>query len=283
VPAAGSGTGSGTPAWLGTRGEPGRTTTAIAELADGTVVVAEGTSPHQRDPADGTVARYDAAGTLLNTYKIPRPAGGRPSRPSGLAATADGGAYVADAANDVVLRLAPDGTIAERLGAPGTGDGQLAEPRGLELDCAGGLLVADSGNNRVVRFAGVAPAHGCAAAPTPTAAGRPPGPVGLKLKTRSRAHAPAAKLGTIRATCVRTCTLKAIDAGAAIFGGGAPRSLPITATITGKTITLHASATVVKALRSGIRHNGSVNASVTVTGTSRDGVIDTASIFWAFS
>jgi tripartite motif-containing protein 71 len=270
------------PQLLGARGAATRTTTAIAELADHTIAVAEGTSPHQRDPADGSVARYDQTGRLLTTWRIPRPAGGQPSRPGGIAATPDGGAWVSDAANDVLLRLAPDGTIVGRLGAPGTGDGELAEPRGLALDCAGGLLVADAGNNRVVRFPDVTPAKGCAAAGTPTAAGRPPGPVGLRLKTKRRAARPATALATITATCARTCALEAIDATIGVLADGVVRALPLKAAIRGRTIRLTASPSSVDKMRSALRRGGTVSGGVVVTGTAKDGVVDTASRTWSF-
>jgi tripartite motif-containing protein 71 len=282
---AGASGGAAKPVWLGTRSDPGRTTTAIAELAEGGVAIAEGTSPHQTDPADGTVARRDAVtGRLLASWAIPRPAGGQPSRPAGLAATPDGGAWVADAANDRLLRLAPDGSIAQQLGAPGTLPGQLAEPRGLELDCAGGLLVADSGNNRIVRYPDVtAPAPGgCRAAAAPTAEGRPPAPVGLRIRTRTRASRPAARLGTIAATCTRACVLKVDDASASVLGRGRVRSHPVTATVTGKTIILKASATTVAALRAAARDRDAVTVGVLVTATAKDGVVDTASASWRF-
>jgi sugar lactone lactonase YvrE len=270
------------PAWLGSRQKAGRSTTAIAELSDGTLAISEGTSPNQTRPADGTVARYDATGKLLATWPIPRPAGGEPSIPAGLAATSDGGAWVADANNGRLLRLAADGTIAQTLGTPGTGAGQLAVPRGLELDCAGGLLVADSGNNRIVRFTGVAPARGCATTTTPTAAGRPPAPLGLRAKTKDRAKRPAARLGTITATCQRTCTLATSRAASGVIAGGQLKSFPLDVTITGSTITLKASATAVKAMRAALKKGGYVTAGVTVTATSKDGVVDTAGVTWQY-
>jgi tripartite motif-containing protein 71 len=275
------------PSWLGSRQKPGRSTTAIAELSDGTLAISEGTSPNQTRPADGTVAHYDATGKLLATWPIPRPAGGEPSIPAGLAATSDGGVWVADANNGRLLRLAADGTIAQTLGTPGTGPGQLAVPRGLELDCAGGLLVADSGNNRIVRFAGVvapgiAPAYGCAASATSTAAGRPPAPVGLRVKTKDRATRPGARLGTVSATCRRTCTLATSRAMSGVIAGGRLKSFPLDVTITGSTITLKASATAVTAMRAALKEDGYVTAGVTVTATSKDGVVDTAGVTWQY-
>jgi len=281
-----------TPTWLGTRGQGGRTTTAIAELSDGTLAVAEGTSPNQADPADGTVAHYDATGRRLATWPIPRPAATpgagaaaapRPSIPAGLAATADGGLWVADAANDRLLHLGADGTIDRTLGAPGTGPGQLAGPRGLALDCDGGLLVADSGNNRVMRFADVAPARGCAPAGTPTAAGRPPAPVGLHVRTKDRAQHPQARLGALTATCVRACALAATRPTLGILDGRKLKSYTLKVTITGSTITLRAPASAVAAMRTALRHGGHVGAGVVVTATAKDGVVDTGSVAWRFT
>ena len=285
-----------TPTWLGARNPTGRSTSAIAALADGTIAVAEGTSPHQVDPKDGTIVRYDRTGKRLGAWTVPRPAatgagGGtgaavaaRPSRPAGLVAIPGGGAWVSDAANDRLLRFTADGAIAETLGAPGTGDGQLAEPRGLDLDCAGGLLVADSGNNRIVRFAGVggAVASGCAPAGTATAKGRTPKPVGLKVKTRRRSGAPAATLGTIEATCARTCALTVQQASVGVLGRGAAKSYKLTAIRSGSTITVKAAAATVKAMRSAVRAGGSVGAGVVVVATAKDGVEDVGTITWSF-
>jgi sugar lactone lactonase YvrE len=276
------GTAKAKPIWLGTRQKAGRSTTAIAELGDGTLAISEGTSPNQTRPADGTVAHYDATGKLLATWPIPRPAGGEPSIPDGLAATSDGGVWVADANNGRLLRLAADGTIAQTLGTPGTGAGQLAVPRGLEIDCAGGLLVADSGNNRIVRFADVAPARVCATTTTPTAAGRPPAPVGLRAKTKDRAERPGTRLGAITATCARTCTLATARAASGVIVGRQAKSFPLDVTIKGTTITLKASATAVKAMRAALKKGGYVTAGITITGTAKDGVIDTAGITWQY-
>jgi tripartite motif-containing protein 71 len=273
------------PAWIGTDGKPGRTTFAIAELSDGTLAVSEGTSPHQTDPGDGTVAHLDAAGQLLATWTIPRPPGtaGRPSIPAGLAATRDGGLWVADAANDRLLRLAADGATTQTLGAPGTGPGQLAGPRGLEVDCAGGLLVADSGNNRIQRFADVEPAVGCAATTTPTAAGHPPAPAGLHATTKDRAKHPGARLGSITATCRRTCTLATRRPLLGVIVGGRIQSFTPKVTITASTIVVRAPANAVKAMRAAAgQAHAAVTAGVTITATTKDGVIDTAGITWTF-
>jgi sugar lactone lactonase YvrE len=275
------------PQWVGPKDDPVRNSTAIARLADGTIAVAEGTSPHQANPRDGTVGRYDpTSGRLLATWPIPRPqdAGAQPSRPSGLAATPDGGAWVADAANDRLLRLTSDGALAETRGAPGTGDGQLAEPRGLELDCAGGLLVADSGNNRIVRFPAINPAPaGCAAAGAPTAHGRPPAPVGLHLKTKERAKHPGARLASATATCRRTCTLEVTTAQIGVIAKGAIQTFAATTTISGSTIVVKASAETVAAMRAAQRTGGMVTVGLQITATSKDGVVDRAGLSWSFS
>ncbi|WP_445151672.1 NHL repeat-containing protein [Baekduia sp. Peel2402] len=272
------------PTWLGERNLTGRSTAAIAALADGTIAVTEGTSPHQVKPKDGTIIRYDHTGKRLSAWTVPRPvsAGAHPSRPAGLVAIPGGGAWVSDAANDRLLRFTADGTIAETLGAPGTGDGQLAEPRGLDLDCAGGLLVADSGNNRIVRFADAGAATGCAPAGTPTAKGQTPKPVGLKVKTERRSDAPATTLGTIKATCARTCTLAVQEASVGVLGRGTAKSYKLTAIRDGSVITVKAAAATVEAMRSAVRAGGSVGAGIVVVATAKDGVEDIGTITWTF-
>lgn len=272
------------PTWLGAKLPFGRSASAIAALADGTIAIAEGTSPHQDAPADGTIIRYDLTGRRVGVWTVPRPAGGQASRPAGLVATRDGGAWVSDAANDRLLRYAADGTVAQTLGAPGAGAGQLAAPRGLDLDCAGGLVVADSGNNRIVRFANVVdPATGCGSLAAPTAAqGRPPAPVGLKLRTKRRAAAPATRLGTIAATCRRACTTTVSEATVGVFARGRPKSYKAIATRTGGTIVVKVSAKTAATMRSALRAGGSATAGVIVSATAKDGVQDTATVSWTF-
>jgi hypothetical protein len=107
--------------------------------------------------------------------------------------------------------------------------------------------------------------------------------VGLRLKTKHRAARPAARLGSITATCARTCTLAAREASIGVFAGRTAKQFPLSATISGRTITLRASAATVKAVRSALRKGGSANAGVVVTGTARDGVVDSASTVWSFS
>jgi sugar lactone lactonase YvrE len=255
--------------WVGPKDQPVRNSAAVARLVDGTIAVTEGTSPHQRDPADGTVGRFDQAGHQLARWAIPRPAGaqGQASRPSGLAATPDGGAWVADTANDRLLRLTPDGAIAQTL------------------DCAGGLLVADAGNNRIVRFPGVAtpPPGGCAAAGTPTAKGRPPAPVGLRLKTKHRAKEPGARIASATATCRRTCTLKVTTATIGVIDKDHLKTFTPTATVTGSTIVVKAPAKAVAAMRAALRKGGNVTAGIQVSATAADGVVDQAGVSWTFS
>jgi hypothetical protein len=73
-----------------------------------------------------------------------------------------------------------------------------------------------------------------------TAVGRPPGPVGLRAKTKDRAKRPATRLATITATCQRTCTVATSRAASGVIAG------------------------------------------VTITGTAKDGVVDTAGITWQY-
>ena len=161
------------PTWLGTppEGRPQHDRDRRAERRDARDP--EGTSPNQTRPADGTVARYDATGKLLAAWPIPRPAGGEPSIPAGLAATAtaaSGSPTPTTAACCAGRRRhdRPDARHARHRRRPAR---RSARPG---VDCAGGLLVADSGNNRIVRFAGVAPARSARRPPRrPPPAARP--------------------------------------------------------------------------------------------------------------
>jgi sugar lactone lactonase YvrE len=260
--------------WIGEQLPTGRSATAIAELADGSVAVAEGTSPHQRNPADGSVRRYSADGRLLSTWTIARPAGGLPSIPAGLAADPAGGVWVSDAANDRVLALSPGGAVVASVGSAGP-EG-LSEPHGLALDCAGGLLVADTGANRVLRFPGVAAASGCLPAGTPTpATGHPPAPLALRLRATSRAKRAARKLAVVHATCRRTCGLRAL-AGGSTLRQGRPRSVTLRARVDGHTITISAGADARRALR-----GGDARVALTVTAIGAASVVDTAALSWS--
>jgi hypothetical protein len=107
--------------------------------------------------------------------------------------------------------------------------------------------------------------------------------VGLRLKTMERRSRPAARLGSITATCTRDCTLKAITASIGVNGRGSVASFKLKATITGRTIVLRASSKAVKAMRAGVREGASTSAGVIVTATAKDGVVDTASIVWSYA
>jgi len=78
------------------------------------------------------------------------------SDPFGIAVTADGTVYVADAGeNNRIRKIAPDGTVSTFAGgSEGFSDGTAAgasfnTPSGLALNKDGVLFVADTGNNRI--------------------------------------------------------------------------------------------------------------------------------------
>jgi len=80
------------------------------------------------------------------------------SDPFGVAASADGSIYVADAGDaQRIRRIAPDGTVSTMAGGEaGYADGastvaRFNTPSGLALDAAGAVLVADTGNNAIRR------------------------------------------------------------------------------------------------------------------------------------
>ena len=255
-----------------------RTSTDLAILSDGSIAVAEGAAENRPDPQDSVVHRYDTSGRRRSTWAVPRPAGGEPSAPGGVASDGAGGVWISDVANGRLVRLGPDGAVARTLGAPGTGTGQLAAPAGLTLDCSGALDVADAGNNRIVRLTGEpfgAAPRGCGPAPSPpTASARLPRPAGLTLRTTSRARTPRRTLATVRARCTRTCAVRAV-AGGSVFGAGSTGTLDLSARVSGRRITVVAAASQLRKMRSALRRRDArISVGVTVTATTRDGIRD---------
>jgi hypothetical protein len=133
----------------------------VAATADGGFLVADSENRRVRrvSPA-GTITTV--AGTGADGYS----GDGGPataaelSRPSGVAATADGGFLIADQFTYTVRRVSPAGTITTvaGTGTPGFGgDGgpataaQLSFPEGVAATADGGFLIADQENHRVRR------------------------------------------------------------------------------------------------------------------------------------
>ena len=67
-----------------------------------------------------------------------------------------------------------------------------------------------------------------------------------------------------------------------VIAGSQIKSFPLDVTIPGSTITLKASANAVKAMHAALKKGGYVTAGVTITGTAKDGVVDTAGITWQY-
>lgn len=71
---------------------------------------------------------------------------------SGLEATADGGAVVADTGNDRVVRLDSNGDEVWSFGVHGYGSTGLYNPRDVGIDADGNIYVADTGRSRIVKL-----------------------------------------------------------------------------------------------------------------------------------
>jgi tripartite motif-containing protein 71 len=79
-------------------------------------------------------------------------AGDGPGRfvgPKGLAVSAAGQIFVADAGNHRVQELGPDGAFIAQWGGEGGEPGQFRSPSGVAIDGQGNVYVADTGNGRV--------------------------------------------------------------------------------------------------------------------------------------
>lgn len=146
--AAGSADGSGAAARFSAPG-------GISAAADGTLTIA--------DTANATIRRVSPVGLVTTLVGSPGARGNLDgtggaasfSSPVGLAQTADGTVYVADAMNHTIRRISPGGVVSTFAGTAGVsgavdGTGSAARfnyPTGLALDGAGNLYVADSTNN----------------------------------------------------------------------------------------------------------------------------------------
>lgn len=102
--------------------------------------------------AANSVARFDAAGSLLGKWGGFGSLPGQLNRAWGSAADAAGNIYVADSKNNRVQKFDQSGNLLAVIGSAGSGDGQLKEPRDVAVDRAGNVYVADTGNNRVEKF-----------------------------------------------------------------------------------------------------------------------------------
>jgi YD repeat-containing protein len=72
--------------------------------------------------------------------------------PRGIAVSASGDVWVADAFNDRVEEFKEDGEYLAKFGSAGKGSGQLEEPKALATTSAGNVLVVDTANDRIQEF-----------------------------------------------------------------------------------------------------------------------------------
>jgi hypothetical protein len=116
----------------------------LAEGVDGSVFVLDG--------AAGSIRRFAADGTLLQTIGTAGAGADQLSNPQGLAVASDGTVYVADTGNHRVQVYGSGGGWQRSIGSEGAGLGRLRAPRAVALDEDGFLVVADSGNARLQRI-----------------------------------------------------------------------------------------------------------------------------------
>ena len=135
----------------------------VAELADGSVLIADGFSSILRVTSDGMIARV--AGTHDKGFA----GDGGPAAaaqlddPSAVSVQPDGGYLIADSGNQRIRRVAPDGTITtvagtgvqgRRAGAPGPRPAlkvKLSDPADVAALPDGGYVIADSDDDVVRR------------------------------------------------------------------------------------------------------------------------------------
>ena len=142
----------------------------VAEMADGSVLVADGEASILKVTSDGKVARVAGTGKAGFAGDGGPAVSAQLSEPRAVAVQADGGYLVADSANNRIRRIAPDGTIATVAGT-GTTDPDagpagpkpalsvnLFRPTDVAVLPDGGYVVADSvrGVIRRVDVAGMA-------------------------------------------------------------------------------------------------------------------------------
>ncbi len=96
----------------------------------------------------GTVAVFDAAGSLLRTY-----GDGSLKKVASLAVDAAGRAYVLDVDQKSVLVFDEDGNVIHRVGSGGGSAGRLDEPADVAVDAGSRVYVLDRGRRGVQVFA----------------------------------------------------------------------------------------------------------------------------------
>ncbi len=102
----------------------------------------------RRVTRDGIIVRFAGNGTAGFGGDNGAAAGAQLSTPLGLAVSASGNVYIADALNGRVRAVSPAGTITSAGGST-----SLGTPAGVAVDASGNLFVADFANHRVRKVA----------------------------------------------------------------------------------------------------------------------------------
>jgi NHL repeat len=132
----------------------------VAQLRDGSVLVADAGNNRIRRIADGLITTVAGTGERGFSGDAGPATAARIRNPRGVAALPDGGFLIPDTDNHRVRRVGPDGTITTvaGTGTPGfSGDGgpaagaELRSPFGVAATADGGFLVVDAGNDRIRR------------------------------------------------------------------------------------------------------------------------------------
>lgn len=127
----------------------------------GDVAVESGGGVLVADTVDHRIERFASDGTFLAAYGNRNSLGypttgsgpGGFREPQGVAASPDGGFFVADTGNHRIQRFAADGRWLETYGGPdaGVAPGQFRVPRAIAVAADGDLIVGDTGNDRLQR------------------------------------------------------------------------------------------------------------------------------------
>jgi DNA-binding beta-propeller fold protein YncE len=100
---------------------------------------------------DARVQRFDAAGTPVAEWSMPRSDRGKPV---GASVAADGTLVVADTHEHRVVGYAPDGTLLWTLGEYGLGEGQFIYPTDIAFAPDGRMFVGEYGSNDRIQVFG---------------------------------------------------------------------------------------------------------------------------------
>lgn len=131
---------------------------------------------------EGSVYKYDPAGTLLFSLEAAVSGEGRLQIPNDIAFDSSGNIYVTDYQANRVCKYDDSGNFLLAWGGSGAGTGQFSWPARIAIDGDNNVYVTDYGNNRVEKFnssGGFVRAFGSLG----TGAGQFNGPAGIVIDT----------------------------------------------------------------------------------------------------